>query len=359
MGRFSRSWSLAKASWAVLRADKKLLALPFISMFATLVAIAGFAVPTFLSGHNVVDPTTGASSFQLRPVGYVLIALGYLVLAYITIFFNTALIWAADQRMRGATPSLGQALGAALSRAGAILPWAIISATVSVILRSAEQRAGLVGRIAIGLVGIAWSLVTFLTLPILVLEGVGAPTALKRSAELFKRTWGENMVANAAIGLVGLAVFLGLAAFVFIVALAGFAPAIIAAVVLAVVVFVCVSLVLSALTVVYQVALYRYATDGATPAAFGGVDLRDSFRPRRRGLFGSGGSASGGGFGGGGWSNDPYGQPGYGQPGYGQPGYGQPGYGQPPSDGGYGMPQPPSDQPGPTPPPGWGPPPGS
>lgn len=53
------------------------------------------------------------------------------------------------------------------------------------ILRSLEERAGFLGRIVIGLIGMAWSLITFLVLPILVLEGVGVGTAIKRSGELF------------------------------------------------------------------------------------------------------------------------------------------------------------------------------
>ena len=41
-------------------------------------------------------------------------------------------------------------------------------------LQALEQRAGIVGRIVIGLVGMAWALVTMLVLPVLVIEQVGA-----------------------------------------------------------------------------------------------------------------------------------------------------------------------------------------
>ena len=50
----------------------------------------------------------------------------------------------------------------------------------------------------------AWTLVTFLVLPILVIEGAGVKDALSRSAAAFKRTWGENVVGNAGIGLVSM-----------------------------------------------------------------------------------------------------------------------------------------------------------
>jgi len=82
-------------------------------------------------------------------------------------------------------------------------PWAILSATVSVVLRAVQERSGILGRIAVGLVGMARTLVTFLVLPIIVVEGTGVKDALSRSASAFKRTWGENVVGNAGIGLVG------------------------------------------------------------------------------------------------------------------------------------------------------------
>ena len=283
MGRFARSWALAKASWSVLRADKELLVLPVISGLLTLVVMAGFAIPIFLTGHTdatTADGTTG-STFRLGPPGYVLGFLMYFVLAYVTIFFNTALVCAADERMRGGDPTLGSALRGALSRAGAIAPWALISATVSVILRSLEQRAGLLGRIAIGLVGMAWSLVTFLVLPILVLERVSAVAAIKRSASLFKRTWGENVIANAAVGIIGFIALLIALPFVLFAVFTGFTPAIVASVVGAVLWMAFVGIVLSALGVIYQVALYRYAVDGTPPPAFAAVDLSGAFRPKR------------------------------------------------------------------------------
>jgi len=43
------------------------------------------------------------------------------------------------------------------------------------------------------------------------------------------------------------------------------------------------------------VALYRYAADGVTPAAFGDIDLAQAFRPRRN-TRGTGGSGGTGGF---------------------------------------------------------------
>ncbi len=128
--------------------------------------------------------------------------------------------------------------------------------------------------------GIAWSLVTFLVLPILVIEGLGVRDALKRSAQLFKGTWGEQVIANAGIGIVGMvalipafivgALGVGSGTLVVAVPLVGIAV-VYGAVVLA---------ITAALSGVFQTALYHYAANGMPPAAFAESELRGAFRPR-------------------------------------------------------------------------------
>jgi len=279
MGRWARSKQLASASWALLRHDKELMVLPLISGIASLVIGATFLYPLYLSAQGT--DATGSTTFEMKPVGYVVLFLMYLVLAYVAIFFKTALLCGADERMQGGEPSLGSALSGALSRAGKILPWAIVTATVSVILRSLEERAGILGRIVIGIVGMAWAVVTFLVLPIVVFENVGVGTAIKRSAEMLKRTWGENLIVNLGIGLIAMVLVLPAIAVVVGVAFTGSAPLIVGAIVLAVVWIIAVSCWSSAMTAVFQLALYRYATQAPLPSEFAQVNMADAFGQKK------------------------------------------------------------------------------
>ena len=178
MGTFARSWSLTKASWGVLREDKELVALPAISAVASLVFVTPFfAIAALTASTNQASTSASSSSssgdIALGIPGYIALFMAYLVVAYITIFFQSALILAANERMTGGNPTLKSALRGAWSNAGHILPWAIISATVSIALQAMQERAGFIGKIVIGLVGVAWTLVTMLVLPILVIEHVG------------------------------------------------------------------------------------------------------------------------------------------------------------------------------------------
>ena len=184
---------------------------------------------------------------------------------------------------------IADAIRAAAARSHVLLPWAIVSATVSIVLRAVEQRGGVFGRIVGSLAGVAWSVVTFLVLPILVFEGIGPIAAVKRSGELFKRTWGENLMTNAGIGLVGvLAVLVGAVPLVLLLAVGG--PVAVVGIVAFVLWCVAVLLVSTALTGIFQVALYRFATGTPVPG-FEPAQLEGSFRTRGRGrgrgLFGA------------------------------------------------------------------------
>ena len=279
MGRISRSFELVKASWAVLKADKELLALPVMSAIASIAIAATFVVPIFLTTDGTAAETT------LTPLQYVLIFLMYVVLAYVTIFFNAALVHAANQRMEGGDPTLGTALRGAASLAVTILPWAIVSATVSVVLRAIEERAGFIGRIVVGFIGLAWTLVTYLVLPILVLERMSVGDAIKESAAMFKRTWGENVTAQLGFGLIAVLAALPAVAVGALAASQGGAVAVVG-IGVAVLTVIVIAVVMAALSGIFQTALYRYARTGTSGGAFDDALLSQTFAPKRgRGLI--------------------------------------------------------------------------
>jgi hypothetical protein len=277
MGRIARSFELAGASWRILKADKELVILPLLSLLATLATAYTFLRPLF---DSCTTDATGASC-ELATGDYILLGVMYVALAFITIFFNAALIHAANQRMGGGDPGVGSAIRGALLRVHRIFPWALISATVSVILRAIEERAGMIGRIIGAIAGIAWSLVTFLVIPVLVIEDIGVGRALKRSAEMFKRTWGENMAAQVGFGLLGFLLILpGVPVIGYGFTQGGTTGAVLIAVGFAWILLVI--LVLAALNGIFQTALYRYAA-GEGAGAFGEATMASAFVPRKGG----------------------------------------------------------------------------
>ena len=274
MSKFRNSLELVKSSWNLLKADRELMWLPVFSGLSGIGLLLLFVLP----GSFMVAPDNSS----LKPVGIVLYVIAGIAFSFSAMFFNAAIVHGADERMRGGDPTLKSALSGAWARRGRILPWAIVSATVSAIIRALEERFGFVGRIVGSLVGIAWSLVTFLVLPILVIEGIGVRDAVTRSSELFKRTWGEQMIANAGIGLVGLLAMLPAVAAVALAAVVATPLLTVPLLLVAVLYVIGVAVVMSAMSGIYQTALYHYAANGMPPAAFAHANLGGAFVARRR-----------------------------------------------------------------------------
>jgi hypothetical protein len=278
--RFSRSWSLIKASGAVLQQDKELLVFPLCSAIATLVLMASFAIPLFATGALERFAEQDEISAGMMLLGFAF----YLSQYFVIFFFNTALVGAAMIRLGGGDPTVADGLRIARSKLGPILGYAAIAATVGLVLRLIEERAGFVGRWIAGLLGMAFTVASFLTAPILVSRDIGPIDAVKESAALLKRTWGENIIGNGGLGIAfGLFYVLLVAiafASLFAVSSTGSRALIVAWIGLFVLAAVALGLVQSALQGVYSAALYRYATEGEGGHAFTPALLGGAFRPK-------------------------------------------------------------------------------
>jgi hypothetical protein len=283
-GKFARSWGLVKASAAVLSTDRKLLLFPLLSSICTLIVAASFAIPAMIAMGAFRGGMHSMGEMPMNSVAYAALFVFYLVQYTVIFFFNTALVGAAMIRLEGGTPTLGDGLRLAWSKWPQILGYAAIAATVGMLLRALQERLGLIGRWVIALIGMAWTVATFLVVPVLAATDVGPVDAVKRSAELLKRTWGENIIGNVGFGVVfGVVGMLLGVVFVGLFSMAVVAKSVVLAVVLAVVAllsFVLLGLVQTALQGVYSAALYRYAEHGDAAGHFDPALLEGAFRPK-------------------------------------------------------------------------------
>ena len=280
LDKLSNSWNLVKSSAEVLQADKELLLFPLISGVAVILVTVGFFVPTFLVG-GLFRNLEGAG---LPVIGYVLLFLYYLAQYTVIFFFNSALVGAAMIRLDGGDPTVQDGLRIAWSKIGPILGYAAIAATVGLVLRALSERSKGLGRLVVGLVGMAWNLATFLVVPVLVTHDIGPIDAIKESARTLKRTWGEQIAGNVglglAFGLVWVALGItGVAAAVLAASL-GAMWLVIAVVAVFAVIFVLLALVQAALSGIYSAALYRFATRGEAGVMFERRELETAFAPR-------------------------------------------------------------------------------
>jgi hypothetical protein len=268
-----------KASLAVLAADKELLIFPIFSSIGVLIVTATFAIPLFLG--NAFD---SFYTHGMGIAGFLVLFLFYVVQYTVIFFANTALVGAAMIRLRGGDPTVGDGMSIAGRNIVPILGYALIAATVGMLLRLVSQKSRGPGRLIVSLIGMSWTIATYLVVPILAVEGVGPIEAIKRSMSYLRRTWGEQIAGSLGLGAIfGLAFFAILLAFVPVfylilsaaevnVWLLGGAGV---ALLLVLVIF---GLVRSTLEGIYSAAVYQYAVEGQHSGFFDEDLVKNAFR---------------------------------------------------------------------------------
>ncbi|MCX6661432.1 MAG: DUF6159 family protein [Euryarchaeota archaeon] len=260
MGKFGNSWQLMKTSLGVLRKDKEIMIFPILSFVACAIILLSFFAGFWFLGLPSIDTTPW--------LWVVVMFLIYFVLFFIVIFFNTAIIACANIRLNGGDPTVSDGLRIASQNIGRILIWALISATIGMILQAIREKGGWIGRIIAGVFGIAWTYVTFFIIPVLIYEKKGIGSSIRRSASLFKQTWGETIIGSIGFGVVFFALaLLGVLPIILGVYL-GSTASIVIGFIFAFFYWAIIGVVASATNGIYVAAMYHYATTKQLPSEF-------------------------------------------------------------------------------------------
>lgn len=264
--RIRQGWELTKKSWSVVREHPKLLRLTITGAVMALVVAIVVGGPGLWLASSDVDST--------QVVGWVLLAVASYLASFFVIYYNVALAAAADEALAGREPDLTAARSRARHQLPAIAGWALVSMIVAVLVNGLRDRGGSAGRILGAIGAAAWGFVTFFVVPVLALEGIGPLAAMKRSAQLVRRKWGEQATGNVAIGgFATLGSILGAIVFALgIVLVVSGATANIAIgavlVVVGALVTIVTSVVAGAMRGVFGVALYHFGVDDEARGPF-------------------------------------------------------------------------------------------
>ncbi|MFH1232075.1 MAG: DUF6159 family protein [Planctomycetota bacterium] len=284
MGKLKRSFEIAKASWKILRKDKFLILFPIVSTVVGILIIASFLVPLgFYLYHGFLVNQEQARLNSLLgifngPLSYLWVFIIYLMSYFIMFFFNSALVHCVLNHLEGKPAGFWIGIKGARSRIGALFIWALVSATVGVILNIIENYTkGLIGKIITRIFGATWTIATYFMVPVLVFEETNVKKALKRSLSIFRNVWGEQI-----IGMIGLGGFFSLL-FIVILFICLFIGALIgylfgstvglfigggAGVGLAILCAPFIILFQSTMNEIYRAVIYSYGVTGTLPAEF-------------------------------------------------------------------------------------------
>lgn len=263
--RISNTFKMMKSCLDVLKKDRELLFFPLF----TAISVGLLLLVMYSGGYlDNLDPEQGGSQF---PIVILLFAANFII-----VFFNSALVSAALERLRGGDPNVKSGLSHAAKHIHHIFFWSIIVTIVAILIaaiRGDRRENSIFRQIFASLIQAGWAMMTFFVVPIIVSENLGPISAIKRSTSLFKQTWGDQVMANFGFGIfqlfavmLGVVVgwFFGLFSPVFGIIVGGLLSAMSVA-------------VIYTLEGIYKAALYEFAL-GEKPLEFQQEDLRTAYQ---------------------------------------------------------------------------------
>ena len=278
IGKFKGSIMLVKESWKVLMQDKELVWFPVLSVVASFaafivyIAIYFFAVTGTglqsltqlnLDTLKIIDDSSNTTMRYVFGFAY------YLIMFFITNFFLAGIYTIVHGRFNGKDLSVSDGFANANKHVGKIFVWSFISATVGIVLQIISEKSKIIDKIVAWIFGTAWVVLTYFSLPSLVIGERSIGESFKESASVIRKIWGEVIIINIGVGLFfGILTFFVMALAIGVAALVPSTAMFISLVILSVIYLVAVIVISSTLDSIIKLALYEYATTGTVPQGF-------------------------------------------------------------------------------------------
>ncbi|WP_311174024.1 DUF6159 family protein [Halobellus ordinarius] len=264
--KYQRGFEITRDSLRIFTQRPTLLILPALSLLAVGSAFAILGVIVFEQGL--------VASLLLNDLyKYSALFCAIAISSSVATFFNAAVVHCAAQLFEGNSTSVRGGLAAAWRARRQIALWAGTAATLGTVLYILDEKFGVVGSLTRVVFDLAWALLTFFIVPVIVLdERRSLRRQLRRSGSHFRDTWGESVSATLGVSFVFLIVALpgialGAAGYfvldgvVAVGALVGGGGIVVASIVGS-----------QTASAVVRTALYRYATTGNQVGPFEGRD---------------------------------------------------------------------------------------
>ncbi len=281
-GKFRRSILLTKQALAAIKQDKSLVGAQIVGVIISVIvsiALITAMIAALAAIGGDADTLNRRQVFTPQNIGYIiifwLVVIGFII---VSTYVSVAVSYGALVVFSGKNVTVKECFAAANRRFSTIVSFSAISGTIGVALNALEERVPFFGKLALRLVGAAWSIATmFVPAAIANSAREGEPRlsgidAVKKSVGVLKKSWGVSIIVTVGVGLASSLIFLAIlaAGTVLMVALAsafemaglgiGF--------VLMMLAFVAVAILFSTLGAIVNVALYQYATTGKAPMSF-------------------------------------------------------------------------------------------
>ena len=269
-GNISNTIQLMKSCVNILKKDRELILFPIMAAVFVLILLGLI----YITG-SIDLSAANEEEMAIFPVAILIFGANFII-----VFFNSALISAALERLRGGDPNISSGLSHALKHVHHIFFWSIIVTIMGLIFAAIKANGrnrggigGIMTQIFASFLEAGWAMMTFFVIPIIVSENISPLSAIKRSSSLFKQTWGNQVAANFGFGIfqvIALLISFGIGWFFGLInGTLGIAVGILCATTSVSIIY--------TLEGIYKAALYEHAL-GEKPLEFEEQDLRTAYR---------------------------------------------------------------------------------
>ncbi len=194
----SRGWIFLRESFVMAFRDKDLFLPSLFSVLANLVLLGGLGLILYLTGN--LEPLLEDEG--ISPLGWVILIVMAFVGYLVTYFFTGMTVHLVDVHLRGKDAQLGSAFADCVRNIGGITALALVSLAVALLASAirGNRRRGLRDAAA-DVVERAWLAVTYLLLPIMILEDVPFTKSVERARSLHRHNLVQIVVGELGLML--------------------------------------------------------------------------------------------------------------------------------------------------------------
>ncbi len=291
-GSWAQSRTVTKQAWGVIKENPYMLLFPVVSgMLAIMAFLIVAGIGLGVMGVTTVEEqaTSDETSSSFLIVGIIILVVAAYLATLITQIFMGGLVKCTDEELQGRDSGFGAGLRASFSRLGALMGWAGIQTAVGWLLSAVRGDASnnnaivaILRLVLSSLLAVAWSIITFFVLPLIILRGKGPLQAIKESVQLIRKTWGMQIAGNVRIGgLIALVAVLPGILFAVVggfIAASGTPAAGIPLAAIGVIVIIAAQVLISAMRAIFSVAMLHYVESGEGYGPFGQQELQTAVR---------------------------------------------------------------------------------
>ena len=280
MSKFKASFIIVKESWSILKKDKEIMWFPVLSFIASLILISTFGYVIFFT--NLRNLFNGDYSTIKDIIEYAIYFIFYLFIFLIINYFLACIYVITDGRLNNKDLTFMDGIRGANNNFSKIFIWSLISSTVGLILRIVSDKSKMIGKIVVYLLGKAWNVLTYFSLPSLIIGQKSVIESFKESARIINNRWGEVIIIKFGVGLYFiLPVIIGVAVSVFIIALNPVLKVIIPIAIILAIYFIILTIISTALDSIFKVVLYEYAKTGKIAQGFTPEILKETIQVKK------------------------------------------------------------------------------